>query len=89
MTSSAVSQRFQFLAVDALARHGSSSSLPTMHTYLYTKYDEKMDFLGKNLIGLIDAPKAKVKAMIPVLRDASEMEQRLGSAQELQDYHVT
>jgi len=57
------------------------------HTYLYAKYDEKMDFLGKNLIGLIDAPKAKVKAMIPVLRDDSEMEQRSGSAQELQDYH--
>jgi len=58
-----------------------------LHSYLYAKYDEKMDFLGKNLIGLIDAPKVKVKAMIPVLRDESEMEQRSGSAQELQDYH--
>ena len=57
------------------------------HSYLYAKYDEKMDFLGKPLIGLVDAPKAKVKAMIPVLRDDSEMEQRTGSAQELQDYH--
>jgi hypothetical protein len=55
------------------------------HPYLYANYDEQMDFLGKNLIGLIDAPKAEVKAMIPVLRDESEMEQRSGSAQELQD----
>jgi hypothetical protein len=56
------------------------------HPYFYAKYDEKMDFLGKNLIGLLDAPKAKVKTMIPVLRDESEMEQRSGSAQELQDH---
>jgi hypothetical protein len=46
-----------------------------------------MDFLGKNLIGLVDAPRAKVKAMIPVLRDLSAMEQRSGTAQELQDHY--
>jgi hypothetical protein len=56
-----------------------------MHTYLYAQYDEVMDFLGKDLISLVDRPKEKVKAMIPFLREGSEMEQRSGAAEELQD----
>src|SRR5215471_15616103 len=30
---------------------------PIMHTYLYAQYDEVMDFLGKDLISLVDRPK--------------------------------
>ena len=57
-----------------------------MHSYLYTEYAEEMDFLGKNLIGLTDATKAEVKALIPVLRDDSEMQRCSGPASKLQTF---
>lgn len=59
-----------------------------VRSYLHAQYSEEMDFLGKNLIGLTDAPKAAVKTMIPSLREDSEMRRRWGFTRKLQTYNT-
>ena len=59
-----------------------------LRSYTYAKYTEEMDFLGKDLISLVDGPKAKVKAVIPALREDSEMKRRLGFTRKLQTFNT-
>jgi hypothetical protein len=47
-----------------------------IRSYLHARYAENLDFTGKNLISLLDSPKQKVKAIIPVLMDAPDMTRR-------------
>lgn len=59
-----------------------------LRSYLYAEYAEEMDFLGKNLIGLTDAPKAEVKTIIPVLREDSAMRRRWGFTRKLTAFNT-
>jgi hypothetical protein len=47
-----------------------------IRSYLHALYTEDLDFTGKNLISLLDAPKQKVKAIITILRDGHQMAKR-------------
>ena len=59
-----------------------------LRSYLHAEYSDEMDFLGKDLIGLTDAPKAKVKTLIPVLREDSEMRRRWGFTRKLTTFNT-
>ena len=59
-----------------------------IRAYLYSDYSEPMDFTGKDLIGLTDAPRAVVKEMIPLLRENSEMRRRWGFARKLRTFNT-
>src|SRR5262247_266047 len=59
-----------------------------VRAYLHTQYAEPMDFTGKNLIGLTDAPKDEVRAIIPAFRDASEMQKRWGFTSKLRTFNT-
>ena len=43
----------------------------------YAKYDAPLDLRGKDLIGLLDAPKTRAQAVIPDLKETSAMKKRL------------
>jgi hypothetical protein len=43
----------------------------------YTRYDDPLDLRGKDLISLLDAPKAKAQAVIVALKETSAMKRRL------------
>ena len=59
-----------------------------LRAYLYFDYSEPMDFTGKNLIGLVDVPKAVVRELIPELREDSEMRKRWGFTRELRTFNT-
>ena len=59
-----------------------------LRSYLYADYSEPMDFTGKNLIGLTDAPKSAVRELIPELREDSEMRRRWGFARKLTTFNT-
>ena len=59
-----------------------------LRSYLHAEYSDAMDFLGKDLIGLTDAPKATVKELIPVLKEGSEMRRRWGFTRKLQTFNT-
>jgi len=43
----------------------------------YARYGQSLDLRGKDLISLLDAPKAKVQKVIPDLKETSAMKKRL------------
>jgi hypothetical protein len=59
---------------------------PMIRSYLFTQYDESMDFSGKNLIDLLDAEKRTAQKLIPILRDDYEMKKRLAFTRKLRTF---
>lgn len=59
-----------------------------LRSYRHSEYSETIDFTGKNLIGLTDAPKAVVKEIIPVLREDSAMRRRWGFTRKLRTFNT-
>ena len=47
-----------------------------------------MDFTGRDLIGLLDAPKAVVQQMIPILLEDQEMRRRWAFTRKLRTFNT-
>jgi hypothetical protein len=59
-----------------------------LRRYLYAQYSEPMDFTGKDLLSLTDAPKDTVKILIPFLRDTPAMKRRWAFTRKLQTFNT-
>ena len=54
-----------------------------IRAFALAEYDEAMDFMGKDLIGLSGARREKVRALIPGFAEASAMRKRWGFQKKL------
>lgn len=55
--------------------------------FQFAQYDEPMDLVGKDLIGLTGAPREKVRALIPSLVAPATMRRRWGFTKKLRAYN--
>jgi hypothetical protein len=57
-----------------------------IRSYRYSRYEDEIDLMGKDLISLTDAPREAVKSVIPFLRDPREMRRRWAFTRKLLTY---
>ena len=59
-----------------------------IRSYLLAKYTDKLDLSDIDLISLSGAPKDAVMAVIPILRDTTDMSRRWGFTSKLRAFNT-